>query len=249
MRQLIGRIATLHFAPTARNRDALLLENVPDSRIHVTGNTGIDALLRVRDMVRIKSKSVYMGVPQEILSILSTERRLVLITGHRRENFGAAIQNICHALRTLAEIFTDTCFIYPVHMNPNVAEPVKRILGDTQNIYLLEPVNYYSFVFLMDRAHLIISDSGGVQEEAPSLQTPVLVTRENTERPEVVEIGAVKLVGSDVGAIVSAASELLQNDDLYQRMITKHNPYGDGHASERILEIANSYLSNRIPRC
>jgi UDP-N-acetylglucosamine 2-epimerase (non-hydrolysing) len=146
----------------------------------------------------------------------------------------------------LAEKFTDTCFIYPVHLNPNVAEPVKRILGAIQNIYLLEPVNYYSFVFLMDRAHLIISDSGGVQEEAPSLQTPVLVTRENTERPEVVEIGAVKLVGSNVDTIVSAASDLLQNDDLYRKMIVEHNPYGDGHASERILEITNSYLSSRI---
>jgi len=246
MRQLIGRIATLHFAPTERNREALLAENVPQSRICVTGNTGIDALFSVLDLVRTKSKVDLLELPEGLRSLLATNRLLLLVTGHRRENFGAAIENICYALRKIAEMFPDTVVVYPVHLNPNVHVPVKRILRNVSNIYLIDPVNYYTFVWLMDRAHLAISDSGGVQEEAPSLRTPVLVTRNNTERPEAVEAGAVRLVGSSPEVIVSAVSELLQNDANYRTMIVERNPYGDGHASERILQLVKSYLNGRV---
>ncbi len=167
-----------------------------------------------------------------------------MITGHRRDNFGAAIERICAAFSTLAGMFPETLFLYPVHLNPNVRGPVERLLTSVANVRLFPPVNYYTFVYLMDRAHLIISDSGGVQEEAPSLGRPVFVTRENTERMEIVDTGAVKLVGTDPNTIVSSVSTALLDDSIYQSMLVENNPYGDGHTAERILELLVSHPAN-----
>ena len=240
-RVLTSRLATLHFAPTEMNRQNLLREGVPEERIFVTGNTVIDALMMVVDKVR--------EIPPEIPELPPRAdtawwaRPMVLITGHRRENFGQGFANICQAIAQLAKRFPDTHFVYPVHLNPNVREPVDRILRlqDAPNIRLIEPLPYLPFVSLMDHATLILTDSGGVQEEAPSLNKPVLVMRDTTERPEAVRDGAVQLVGAESEPIITAAARILTNPATPRPKIP--NPYGDGNATERILDACAHFLA------
>lgn len=231
-RSLVGRIATLHFAPTERSRQSLLREGIAEANIFVTGNTVIDALQEVVEKLRIDS-SLSATLDQRF-DFLSRNKRLILVTGHRRENFGSGFERICQALRTLSTR-GDVEIVYPVHLNPSVQEPVRRILGDAPNVHLIEPLDYLPFVYLMNRSHLIITDSGGVQEEAPSLGKPVLVMRDTTERPEAVEAGTVQLVGTDEAKIVQQANHLLDNRVAYEAMARAMNPYGDGQASGRIL--------------
>jgi UDP-N-acetylglucosamine 2-epimerase (non-hydrolysing) len=235
-RRVTGAVADLHFAPTSAARENLLREGVDGGSIFITGNTVIDALLAVADLVRRDD-----GMRQRFASdfdFLDPGKRLILVTGHRRENFGAGFENICQALADIARSHPDTEVLYPVHLNPNVQEPVRRILGDGShpNVHLIEPVDYLPFVYLMNRSHLIITDSGGVQEEAPSLGKPVLVMRETTERPEAVDAGTVRLVGTDRKKIVDEAALLLDSGVAYERMSMAHNPYGDGRAAERIVQ-------------
>jgi UDP-N-acetylglucosamine 2-epimerase (non-hydrolysing) len=234
-RKLTTGLADLHFAPTETSRRNLLAEGVQPAAIHVTGNTVIDALLIARARVTqdVALRDIFLGQ----FPMLDPGRRLVLVTGHRRENFGGGFEAICRALAALAARHPDIQVLYPVHLNPNVREPVFRLLKTVPNVYLIEPVDYLPFVYLMDRSTIIITDSGGVQEEAPSLGKPVLVMREVTERPEAVEAGTVKLVGTDAELIVAEAGELLADEVAYQRMSRAINPYGDGHACERIVEI------------
>ncbi|WP_237049624.1 non-hydrolyzing UDP-N-acetylglucosamine 2-epimerase [Solilutibacter oculi] len=230
-RRLTAPLTTLHFAPTPRARANLIMEGMAEASIEVTGNTVIDALLQVRE--RLRTDAVLDAEMRERFGFLSPSRRMVLVTGHRRENFGDGFEHICMALRELSER-EDVEIVYPVHLNPNVQEPVKRILGDRGRVHLIEPQDYLPFVWLMDRATLLITDSGGIQEEAPSLGKPVLVMRDVTERPEAVEAGTVRLVGTDTARIVAAATALLDDEAAYKSMSRGHNPYGDGHASERI---------------
>lgn len=234
-RVLTTRLAKWHFCPTENNKANLLKEGVPERDIYVTGNTVIDALLIAREMVR-KSPPEIDGVPE---GFMASDARMVLITGHRRENFGEGFEHICLAIRNLAERFPDVHFVYPVHLNPNVREPVGRILGhySGRNVHLIEPQSYLPFVALMDRAYLVLTDSGGVQEEAPSLGKPVLVMRDTTERPEAVHSGTVKLVGTDSAAIEENVSRLLVDQETYAEMAYAVNPYGDGKAVERILKV------------
>ncbi len=236
-RAMVSRIADLHFAPTERSRQNLLAENIPDARITVTGNTVIDALLWVRDKVLREPESHWREHFGDALHarIADRARRLVLITGHRRENFGQGFVDLCHAIRDLAQAHPDWDLIYPVHLNPNVRKPVYDILARLDNVALIEPLDYAPFVWLMNAADLILTDSGGVQEEAPSLGKPVLVMREVTERPEAVEAGTVRLVGTDRTRIVGSVEELLSSHVGYQAMARAHNPYGDGQAVARIL--------------
>lgn len=232
-RRLVGALATLHFAPTAGARENLLRENVDRSRIFVTGNTVIDALGRVvDDLARDEEMSSGMAA---LFPHLVPERRLILVTAHRRESFGQGIENLCTALRRLAEDRTDVQFVYPVHPNPNIRGPVQRNLSGLPNVLLVDPLDYLPFVYLMNRAHLILTDSGGIQEEAPSLGKPVLVMRAVTERPEAVAAGTVRLVGTDIEAIVGSVDTLLDDPAEYERMSRAHNPYGDGRACERIV--------------
>lgn len=234
-RKLTTSISQLHFAPTATSRANLLAEGVRADTIHVTGNTVIDALLMTRQrMDADKNLSAALAAQ---FPMLEGDRRMVLVTGHRRENFGEGFENICRALATLAKQFPDLLVLYPVHLNPNVREPVFRILKDVPNVQLIEPVDYIPFVYLMNRSTFIITDSGGVQEEAPSLGKPVLVMREVTERPEAVEAGTVRLVGTDPERIVEEATRLLTDPAAYQQMSRAINPYGDGLACERIADI------------
>ena len=234
-RKLTTSISQLHFAPTAASRANLLAEGVRPDTIHVTGNTVIDALLMTRQrMDADKNLSAALAAQ---FPMLEGDRRMVLVTGHRRENFGEGFENICRALATLAKQFPDLLVLYPVHLNPNVREPVFRILKDVPNVQLIEPVDYIPFVYLMHRSTFIITDSGGVQEEAPSLGKPVLVMREVTERPEAVEAGTVRLVGTDPARIVEEATRLLTDPAAYQQMSRAINPYGDGFACERIADI------------
>jgi len=237
-RRIVSLSAAVHFAPTRRAADALLAEGVPASRVHVTGNTVVDALLWTleREVGRGEQwerKYAMLGCQSQGAG----ERRLVLITGHRRENFGAGLQAVCAAIAALAERFPDVEFIYPVHLNPNVLGPVRAALAGRRNIHLTDPAPYPEFVWLMSRATLIITDSGGVQEEAPTLRKPVLVTRATTERPEAVEAGAAVLVGASTEAIVSQATRLLTDPAEYARRQASGNPYGDGHAAERIADV------------
>lgn len=248
-RQLTGRLASLHFAPTSLSRDNLLVEGVDPASIHVTGNTVIDALFMVVEQIRKKGLGDTLAAelvhrypalrPALTGRQATTSRRLILVTGHRRENFGQGFENICHALAEIAVTHPEVDIVYPVHLNPNVQEPVRRILGKASatNVFLIDPIDYLPFVYLMDRSYLIITDSGGVQEEAPSLGKPVLVMRETTERPEAVEAGTVRLVGTDTKTIVRHASELLTDNVAYNTMGQAHNPYGDGKACVRILEV------------
>lgn len=233
-RRVTGALAALHFAPTDNSRDSLLRENIPDARIVVTGNTVIDALLNVVERIEKDPK-----ISQETSSrfdFLNPAKRIVLVTGHRRESFGGGFERICRALREIADRFPDVNVVYPMHLNPNVREPVQRLLGGAENIHLIEPLDYLPFVGLMNRSYLIITDSGGIQEEAPSLGKPVLVMRDTTERPEAVAAGTVRLVGTDTDVIVSEATRLLSDQAAYDDMSFAHNPYGDGQAVPRILD-------------
>lgn len=235
-RRLVGRIADLHFAPTETARAALRAEGVADGAIHVTGNTVIDALQEVVARLRedeglqadIATRFPFLDAPGG--------RRMILVTGHRRENFGTGFEQICQALKRIAAA-RDVQVVYPVHLNPNVQEPVRRILGDAQAVHLIAPQDYLPFVWLMDRAHLIITDSGGVQEEAPALGKPVLVMRETTERPEALAAGTVRLVGTDADRIETEALRLLDDPAAHAEMARALNPYGDGQASRRIAAV------------
>ena len=227
-RRVAGVVADLHFAPTAWARDNLLREGVLASHIIVTGNPVIDALLEVSSRPYDWSSGPLAAIPQD--------RPIVLVTAHRRENFGAPLESIFTALRSLAEIYADKItFVYPVHLNPNVQEPARRLLGDRPNVHLLSPLDYLPMVHLMKRAHLVLTDSGGIQEEAPALGTPVLVLRRVTERPEALEAGTARLVGTDTNHIVTETRRLLDNPGAHAAMARAVNPYGDGHAAERIV--------------
>lgn len=236
-RVLASRMTDLHFAPTETARHNLLREGVAEAAIHVTGNTVIDALLLARRKVDAQPPTI-AGLP-EALQPGTDGPRVVLITGHRRESFGAGFESICQAIAHLAASFPDVHFVYPVHLNPNVREPVHRLLGGGQaaNIHLIEPLGYLPFVGMMSRATLILTDSGGVQEEAPSLGKPVLVMRDTTERPEAVEMGTVKLVGADYDRIVEESRRLLTDPAAHEVMANAVNPYGDGKACQRIVEV------------
>jgi UDP-N-acetylglucosamine 2-epimerase (non-hydrolysing) len=240
-RLLTTRLARLHFAPTESARRNLLAEAVPADRVLVTGNTVIDALLLAREKVRTNPPAL-PGLPPEVLA--ERGRPLVLITGHRRENFGPGFESICRAIGELARLFPDTHFVYPVHLNPNVRAPVRRILGAVPggNVRLMEPLSYLPFVALMDRATLILTDSGGIQEEAPSLGKPVLVMRDTTERPEAVEAGTARLVGTDQDTIVDEVARLLADPASRARMTRAHNPYGDGRAAGRVVDACLRFL-------
>lgn len=230
-RVIAGKLARWHFAPTEGSRQNLLREGVPDRDIIVTGNTVIDALLMTA------TKDLEIGID------LDADKRLVLITSHRRENFGEPFRDICRALRTLAERNQDVQFLYPVHPNPNVKDVAQEMLGNYSNIHLCEPLDYAPFVAAMKRSYLIISDSGGVQEEAPALGKPVLVLRDETERPEAVELGVVKLVGPNYDRIVNEAQRLLDDETAYRMMARGISPYGDGHGAERIVETLRAHFS------
>ena len=233
-RRLTAPLSSLHFAPTARSRDNLLAEGLPAAQVHVTGNTVIDALLSV--VARIDADPALASSLASRFPFLDPSRKLVLVTGHRRENFGEGFEQMCRAIAELAAR-GDTQVVYPVHLNPNVQEPVKRILGGVAGVHLVEPLDYLPFVFLMSRAHLLLTDSGGIQEEAPSLGKPVLVMRDTTERPEAVEAGTVRLVGTDRARIVAEASRLLDDAAAHAAMARAHNPYGDGRAAARIAAL------------
>lgn len=232
-RKLTGAIAEYHFAPTEGSRANLLNEAVSAERITVTGNTVIDALLDV--VAKIDSDQDLKKELQAKFPFLDTDKKLILVTGHRRESFGSGFENICHAIREIAGR-DDVQVVYPVHLNPNVQEPVNRHLSGLNNVHLIDPQDYLPFVYLMSQAHILLTDSGGIQEEAPSLGIPVLVMRETTERPEAVAAGTVKLVGTDIQKIVTSVTELLDSETAYEAMSYAHNPYGEGKASQRIIE-------------
>jgi len=234
-RRIVGQTASLHFAPTTLAKSNLLKEGVAPTAVWVTGNTVIDALLDI--VKRISADSALQAKLAQAMPWLDDKkRRLILVTGHRRENFGEGIEGVCRALRTLASD-PDVVIVYPVHPNPNVMEPVHRLLDGIANVHLVEPMEYLSFVFLMSKAYFIITDSGGIQEEAPSLGKPVLVMRDTTERPEAVVAGTVRIVGSSESRIMEEARRLLCDPVHYEQMATAHNPYGDGKAAERIVKI------------
>ena len=233
-RRLTSVLTSIHYAPTQAARSNLISENIPEHSIVVTGNTVIDALMEVVSNISMQPE---LGEQlDKALPTIDESSRMILITGHRRENFGEGFENICKAVSQLVDKYPDIEVVYPVHLNPNVQAPVKRVLGDLKRIHLIEPLDYLPFVQLMRRAYLILTDSGGVQEEAPSLGKPVLVMRNTTERPEAVEAGTVKLVGTEVGTIVNEVSALLNDEQLYMEMSEAHNPYGDGKACGRILD-------------
>ncbi|NAX16852.1 MULTISPECIES: non-hydrolyzing UDP-N-acetylglucosamine 2-epimerase [unclassified Vibrio] len=232
-RRLTGVLTKYHFTPTETSKENLLRENFAPDDIYVTGNTVIDALLMVKGKIESNQKLNEALAAQ--FPFLDESKKLILVTGHRRESFGGGFERICEALATIAKVHPETQILYPMHLNPNVREPVNRILAGIENIHLIEPQQYLPFIYLMSRAHIILTDSGGIQEEAPSLGKPVLVMRDTTERPEAVEAGTVRLVGTNVDAIVGSLNELLTSEAAYQTMSFAHNPYGDGKACERIL--------------
>ena len=244
-RQITGRIATYHFAPTPLSRQNLLDEGIREEKIIVTGNTVIDALYMVVD--RIKSdKTLDFGINYSLVKAgydverLNAGKKLVLITGHRRENFGDGFISMCRAIKTLSEKYLDVDFVYPMHLNPNVRKSIHEVFGENlsglKNMFFIEPLEYLSFVSLMEKSTIVLTDSGGIQEEAPGLGKPVLVMRDTTERPEALEAGTVKLVGTNFEKIVKEVSMLLENQEYYDQMSKATNPYGDGKASERILK-------------
>lgn len=237
-RVLTGKIAKFHFAPTEKAKDNLLRENIDSNKVIVTGNTVIDALLMVRDKIVNYPETYWAEKINNILleRILDNSRKLILITGHRRENFGVGFINLCTAIKNLAESHSNWDFLYPVHLNPNVEKPVKEILGEISNVYLITPTDYETFVWLMERSDLILTDSGGIQEEGPTLGKPVLVMRDVTERPEAVEAGTVKLVGTEVDKIYYSVESVLGDDSIYKAMTRADNPYGDGNAVSQILD-------------
>ncbi|MGR5354122.1 non-hydrolyzing UDP-N-acetylglucosamine 2-epimerase [Vibrio sp. DNB22_19_2] len=232
-RRLTGALTKYHFAPTDTSKQNLLKENFAEEDISVTGNTVIDALLMVQN--RIQNDSELNEELRVQFPFLDDSKKLILVTGHRRESFGGGFERICEALAITAKQHPEAQILYPMHLNPNVREPVNRILADVDNVHLIEPQQYLPFVYLMTRANIILTDSGGIQEEAPSLGKPVLVMRDTTERPEAVVAGTVKLVGTDVDKIVSNLHVLLTDENAYQKMSFAHNPYGDGKACQRIL--------------
>ena len=234
-RKLTGALTKYHFAPTDTSKANLLKEDYAEKSIFITGNTVIDALLMVKQ--QIEDNTELSSTLAEQFSMLDESKKLILVTGHRRESFGGGFERICEALAQTAKNHPDCQILYPVHLNPNVQEPVNRILKSINNIYLVEPQQYLPFVYLMNRANIILTDSGGIQEEAPSLGKPVLVMRDTTERPEAVDAGTVKLVGTDVVKITTALNKLLENDIAYKEMSRAHNPYGDGKACQRICDI------------
>ena len=244
-RLITGRIATYNLSPTKLSRENLLRENVSDSKIVVTGNTVIDALHWVTNKIN-NDKNLNVNLAKELVtkgyhvSRLASGRRLILITGHRRENFGEGFHNICNALKTLSEKYPDVDFVYPMHLNPNVRRPIHEAFGEDLsnlgNMFFIEPLEYLMFIFLMEKSDIVLTDSGGIQEEAPGLGKPVLVMRDTTERPEALEAGTVKLVGTDYNAIVDNVSLLLNDREAYERMSPAVNPYGDGQACGRIID-------------
>lgn len=231
-RRIAGAISTVHFAPTETAKNNLLREGVSDEAVHVTGNTVIDALLNV--VQRLRSDEVLKTDMEQRFQFVNPNKRMILVTGHRRENFGEGFENICYALNQISQR-DDIEIVYPVHLNPNVQEPVWRMLGNNSKVHLIEPLDYLPFVYLMDRADILLTDSGGIQEEAPSLGKPVLVMRDTTERPEAILAGTVKLVGTHKETIVDETLKLLDNFAEYDRMSLAHNPYGDGQAANRIV--------------
>lgn len=246
-RALTDRLATYCFSPTERNRRALLREGVPDERIFVTGNTAIDALFMVRDQIKGVNPNIWTSHWGDALAnIVNGAGPIILITAHRRENFGDGLRSIYYAIKELALAYPEWAFIYPVHLNPNVSGPAQEILSGVRNIYLIEPLDYEPFVFLMNRSHLILTDSGGIQEEAPSLGKPVIVLREKTERQEAVEAGTVILVGTDKGKIIDTVGRLIADSSLYREMTRRLNPYGDGRATERILGALENALAEQL---
>ena len=235
-RQVTDRICTYYFAPTGQSRQNLLRENIEEKKIFVTGNTVIDALLMAVDIIATKTgmeEQIHKEIQEKGYTV--GERDYILVTGHRRENFGEGCLHICKAIRELASKYPDIDIVYPVHLNPNVQKPVYELLSGLDNVFLISPLDYLPFIYAMQHSILLLTDSGGVQEEAPSLGKPVLVMRNTTERPEAVEAGTVKLVGTDAETIVGNVVELLRNKELYKRMSETHNPYGDGQACERIV--------------
>lgn len=241
-RKLTTALANIHFAPTKGSRQNLLNEGVLDGEIVVTGNTVIDALLKVKEKLEAdKALSAKLAAK---FPFLESDKKLILITGHRRENFGDGFERICHAIKHLADKYSDVQFLYPVHLNPNVREPVNRLLNEMQNVFLIEPQDYLPFVYLMNRSYLILTDSGGIQEEAPSLGKPVLVMRDTTERPEAAEAGTVELVGTNKESIISAVTELIENKDRYDQMSFAHNPYGQGISAFKILSALKNLRRN-----
>ena len=242
-RQITSVLVNYHFAPTETSKANLLKENKDSNNIIVTGNTVIDALFLALQKIE-SDKTLESKIISEIASQypLKEDKKIILVTGHRRENFGQGFINICNSLKTLALNNPDIDIVYPVHLNPNVQKPVKEILADVDNIYLIDPLQYEQFIYMMNRSYFIITDSGGVQEEAPSLGKPVLVMRDTTERPEAVEAGTVKLVGTDPEVIITEAQKLLDDKEEYEKMSKAHNPYGDGKASQRIVE----FLKERV---
>lgn len=246
-RQLTSRIATYHFAPTVLNKENLLKENISSENIGITGNTVIDALFMTLNRIRRRP-----SLEKKLLAQIDRagypfgkrggDRRIVLVTGHRRENFGKGFSDICGALKQIALAYPDVDIVYPVHLNPNVKQPVSRLLSEIENIFLIAPLDYTAFVFLMSRAYLVLTDSGGIQEEAPALGKPTLVMRTITERPEAVDAGSVRLLGTDQANIFSRVKCLLEDDRAYQRMATAANPYGDGTAAYQIAE----FLTRRL---
>jgi len=233
-RKIASHLATYHFAPTEYSRKNLQHESIPANRIFVTGNTVIDALFWVRDKV-INDATIRTSLAAQY-PFLDQNKKMLLVTGHRRESFGSGFERICHAFAEIAKNHADVQVVYPVHLNPNVSEPVQRILQGINNINLIDPQDYLPFIYLMNNSYLILTDSGGIQEEGPALGKPVLVMRDTTERPEAVEAGTVRLVGTQTENIVQAVTQLLTDDHAYQKMSRAHNPYGDGKACQRILE-------------
>lgn len=235
-RQITGVISNYHFAPTSTSKDNLLKENKDSKNIIVTGNTVIDALFLALEKINNSKdlkESILCSINKQYK--INSNKKIILVTGHRRENFGDRFINICKSLKTLALNNPNIDIVYPVHLNPNVQKPVNEILSNIYNVFLIEPLQYESFIYLMSKSYFIITDSGGVQEEAPSLGKPVLVMRETTERPEALEAGTVKLVGTNIEKIVKESQLLLDDDNEYQKMSKSHNPYGDGKASKRIV--------------
>jgi len=236
-RQMTSCLSDWHFPPTARSRKALLKENIPGERVFVVGNTVIDALLNI-----VPKTQSYDAVFRQQLNMIDFNKRMVLVTGHRRENFGHGFMNICYAIQRLAKANPEVEIVYPVHLNPNVQTPVKKLLTGLSNVHLIAPQDYLAFVWLLDRCYLVLTDSGGVQEEAPSLGKPVLVMRETTERPEAVEAGVACLVGTDTERIASKVQQLLDDKIVYREMARAQNPYGDGKSSWRIAEVLEKVL-------
>lgn len=245
-RQITGRITSLHFTPTESSKTNLLNEGVADNQILVTGNTVIDSLFSVLNIVR-NNRALQDKISNSLIAKgyningLTISKKLILITGHRRENFGEGFINICNAIKTLTLKYPDVDFIYPMHLNPNVRQPIEQIFGknDINNIYFIEPLDYLSFIYLMDKSYIILTDSGGIQEEAPSLGKPVLVMRDTTERPEAIDAGTVELVGTNESKIINSVSKLLDDEIYYEKISKANNPYGDGLACARIVDFLN----------